>query len=355
MMRFRFAIVVLLSIFASTSFAQTTAPSPATHAAVKPMSRPVPAISRVLIISIDGCRPDLIARANTPNIHRLYESGSFTMWAKTTPMANTLPSHVSMLTGVGPARHAIMFNGQLPLSAPVYPLVPTIFEVAHNAGYSTGVATGKAKFDVIAKPGTIDHGFFPDEPKVTDVDVARNAVQIIEQYKPQLMFVHFPGNDSAGHKYGWGTPEQIAALEEADHSVGGVLDALKELKLIDSTLIILSADHGGAGRTHGPDDVRSRTIPWIASGPGIRKNFDLTRFPDLEIRTEDTCATAMWALGLTPPKKLDGKPIVEMLEDRELVHDAPMAYNPIVGSPTTKPVAKEGNKPGKKGKKAPAM
>jgi hypothetical protein len=32
-----------------------------------------------------------------------------------------------------------------------------------------------------------------------------------------------------------------------------------------------------------------------------------------------------------------------------------MAYNPIVGSPTTKPVAKEGNKPGKKGKKAPAM
>jgi arylsulfatase A-like enzyme len=315
----------------------------------------VPAISRVLIISIDGCRPDLIARANTPNIHRLYESGSFTMWAKTTPMANTLPSHVSMLTGVGPARHAIMFNGQLPLSAPVYPLVPTIFEVAHNAGYSTGVATGKAKFDVIAKPGTIDHGFFPDEPKVTDVDVARNAVQIIEQYKPQLMFVHFPGNDSAGHKFGWGTPEQIEAIQEADHSVGAVLDALKELKLIDSTLIILSADHGGAGRTHGPDDVRSRTIPWIASGPGIRKNFDLTRFPDLEIRTEDTCATAMWALGLTPPKKLDGKPIVEMLEDRELVHDAPMAYNPQVGTPTTKPTKEGAAKPGKKSKKAPAM
>ncbi len=346
-MTYRLAIFVLLiSVFAPTSLAQTTRPS--TTRAALPTTRPIPAISRVLIMSIDGLRPDLIFRANTPNIHKLYESGSFTFWAKTTPMANTLPSHVSMLTGVGPARHAIMWNGDLPLSAPVYPLVPTIFEVAHNAGYTTGVATGKSKFEVIAKPGTIDHAYFPILPKTTDSEVAMEAVQIIRQYKPQVMFVHFPGNDSAGHMYGWGTPEQIDAVEQADVSVGAVIKALEDLKLKDSTLIILSADHGGAGRTHGPDDVRSRTIPWIAVGPGIRKNFDLSRFPDLEVKTEDTCATAMWALGLTPPKKLDGKPIVEMLENRELMSDAPMAYNPEIGKPTTKPTKRPPTKTSKK-------
>ncbi|HTL27871.1 MAG TPA: ectonucleotide pyrophosphatase/phosphodiesterase, partial [Tepidisphaeraceae bacterium] len=342
MTRLILLVALGVTLVASVSLAQTTKPA-TTRANTPPTTRPVPAISRVLIISVDGCRPDLIFRAHTPNIHKLIEEGSFTFWAKSTPMANTLPSHVSMLTGVGPARHAIMWNGDLPLSVPVYPLVPTIFEVAHNAGYTTGVATGKSKFDIIAKPGTIDHGYFPDQPKTTDPEVAMNAVQIIRQYKPQVMFVHFPGNDSAGHKFGWGTPEQIEAIEQADVSVGAVMRALEELKLKDSTLIIFSADHGGAGRTHGPDDVRSRTIPWIAVGPGIRKNFDLTRFPDLNVATEDTCATAMWALGLNPPKKLDGKPILEMLDARELMTDAPMAYNPQIGAAsTTQPNKKKG-------------
>ncbi|MGH7682478.1 MAG: alkaline phosphatase family protein, partial [Candidatus Eiseniibacteriota bacterium] len=72
--------------------------------------RPVPAITRALIVSIDGLRPDLLLRADTPTLHGLMRRGTFTMWARTTAVAVTLPSHVSMLTGVTPGKHGIEWN-----------------------------------------------------------------------------------------------------------------------------------------------------------------------------------------------------------------------------------------------------
>src|SRR5262245_52214053 len=87
---------------------------------------------RVMIISIDGLRPDLLLRADAPKLRALLPQATFTFWATTVPHAITIPSHVSMLTGVVPRRHEIEWNKDLPLSEPVYPKVPTLFEIAHK-------------------------------------------------------------------------------------------------------------------------------------------------------------------------------------------------------------------------------
>src|SRR5437870_4094827 len=93
-----------------------------------------PLAGRIAIISIDGLRPDLLLRANTPTIHSLLPQATFTFWARTTPHAITLPSHTSMLTGVIPRKHEIEWNRDLPLSQPIYPAFPTLFEIAKTAG-----------------------------------------------------------------------------------------------------------------------------------------------------------------------------------------------------------------------------
>jgi arylsulfatase A-like enzyme len=41
----------------------------------------------------------------------------------------------------------------------------------------------------------------------------------------------------------------LASLEFVDRSVGRILDALDELKLADNTLVILSSDNGGVGKS----------------------------------------------------------------------------------------------------------
>lgn len=292
-------------------------PNPAGALARAPAPKPVAGVRHAIIISADGMRPDVLLRAHTPNIRRLMESGTFTMWARTVPQSITLPSHTSMLTGVTPERHRVLWNSDLP--GPVYPKAPTIFQIAKAAGLTTAMVTGKSKFDSLARPGSLDWEMVKS---ATDEEVASRAARILREHKPDVMVVHFPGADGAGHAKGWGSPEQIDAAEGVDRSVGVVLDALEDVGRLNSTVIIFSADHGGAGRSHGPNDPRSRHIPWIVSGPGVRKGYDLTREATLTVNTEDTFATACWFLGLRAPGKIDGKAIQQVLENRELLRDA---------------------------------
>ncbi len=105
--------------------------------------------------------------------------------------------------------------------------------------------------------------------------------------------------------------------------IGKILKAVEESGLADSTVVLLSADHGGAGRTHGGEDARSKHIPWIIKGPGIRKNNDLTRNPKLSVNTEDTFSTISYLLGLKPTVKTDGTAVEEILEGREMLKDVP--------------------------------
>jgi arylsulfatase A-like enzyme len=280
-------------------------------------AKPVAAVTHAIIISADGMRPDVMLRARTPNIRRLMEAGTFTMWARTVPQSITLPSHTSMLTGVTPERHRVLWNEDIGEQA--YPKVPTIFEVAKQGGLTTAMVTGKSKFAALARPGSVD---WANIKTATDEEVGSGAAAVLREHKPDLLVVHFPGADGAGHSKGWGSPEQVAAIETIDRSVGVLLDAIEEQKLADSTVIIFSADHGGAGRSHGPNDPRSRHIPWICVGPGLRKGYDLTRDPALTVNTEDTFATACWFLGLRPKGPLDGKPVEQVLADRELLRNA---------------------------------
>ena len=269
--------------------------------------------SRALIVSIDGLRPDLLLRANAPALRGLMKRGSFTMWARTTDVAVTLPSHVSMLTGVAPEKHGITWNSSRPSSSPVYPAWPTLFELARRAGRTTAMVAGKAKMATLEKPGTLDWAFSPKETVIPDRAVADTALAWVERHLPQVLFVHLPEVDTAGHRDGWGSAGQIAAIEAADRYVGQILDALERRGVLDSTVVLISADHGGAGLSHGANDVRSRMIPWIVAGPGICANLDLTSIRDLEVRTEDTFATICDLLGITPPKPIDGHPVTAIL------------------------------------------
>ncbi len=307
-MRMRYLLPVFL-VWASPAFAQF-------GVAISKPQRPIPAVEHVLIISIDGLRPDRALLADMPTLRAMARDGAYTFWARTTAVSITLPSHTSMLTGVTPRKHGVEWNSDLPLTEPVYPRVPTIFELAKNAGYTTALVAGKSKFSTLAKPGSVTWTAIPEEKNSsgTHATVTAAAVSIIEEHKPALIVVHYNEVDSMGHKHGWGSPEQHAKIEETDGELARLLESLDRAGIRNSTTIILSSDHGGAGRTHGPDDARSRHIPWIASGAGVLKGVDLTGDAALQVDTEDTAVTACWLLGLPLLPYFDGKPVLSAFD-----------------------------------------
>jgi arylsulfatase A-like enzyme len=278
--------------------------------------RPIPAIEHVVLISIDGLRPDMALRANMPTLRGMLADGVYTFWARTTAVSITLPSHTSMTTGVIPDKHGITWNSDLPFSEPVYPRYPSVMEMATKAGYVTAMVAGKSKFATLNKPGTIAYVSVPAAANTSSDDstVADAAEKIIVTNKPDLLFIHFPDVDAAGHQYGWGSDKQITAIEHADQQLARLFAALDAAGIRSSTLVILTADHGGAGFTHGADDARSRHIPWIMVGPGAKHGYDLTQKAELEVRTEDSAATICYLLGLPQQPYFDGKPVLAAFE-----------------------------------------
>jgi Type I phosphodiesterase / nucleotide pyrophosphatase len=301
-----------------------TPSSPPLPAATLPSTRPstapalsVPHIGRVVIISVDGLRPDVLLRADAPAIRALMNDGSWSMYARAIAYAYTLPAHVSMLTGVSPERHGVTWNRYIEES---YPNVPTLFDLAHANGFTTAMATSKMKFITLARPGSLDWQFIADEDHQSDTDVAREAAAIVERHRPQVLFVHLGNVDVVGHATGWGSLQQVRAVHEADVCVGVVVAAMKRAQLYDSTLTILTSDHGGGGRGHGPDDLTSALIPWIAVGPGVAKNFDLTILRgEAAISTVDTFATCAGVLGIDVPSDVEGKVIGSLFHHERMM------------------------------------
>ena len=63
---------------------------------------------------------------------------------------------------------------------------------------------------------------------------------------PKFMFHEMPLTDGVGHDYGPHSDGERAALDEADVRIGRILSMLEERGLYDTTLFIVSTDHGMA-------------------------------------------------------------------------------------------------------------
>jgi predicted AlkP superfamily pyrophosphatase or phosphodiesterase len=62
----------------------------------------------VLIISLDGFRPDYIDEVVTPNLYRLRESGVAPEYMKPSFPSVTFPNHYTLVTGLYPESHGIV-------------------------------------------------------------------------------------------------------------------------------------------------------------------------------------------------------------------------------------------------------
>ena len=276
---------------------------------------PEPSITRhVVLVSIDGLRPDAIGAFGAPTLQRLMREGSYTLTAATILPSKTLPSHTSMLTGELPDRHGVLWNNVLTAKADTVEL-PTIFSVARSRGYRTAAFFSKSKFHSIQRQGTLDYSQAPGgwfgrwSSDRTVGDVERH----LEAARPNVLFVHVADPDHAGHRSGWMSAEYGRAVIAADAAVASVLSAAERAYGAGSYSVIVTADHGGHDRDHGSADPRDVTIPWIAWGRGVKSG----QLADASIRTMDTASTVLWLLGLPEPTDWIGTPVLGAFQGRD--------------------------------------
>jgi len=263
---------------------------------------PVPVVRRVLILSIDGLRPDAIDMVPMPNLQKLMQTSAYTLSAQTVYPSVTLISHASMLTGLCPAKHGVYWNDYIPENGIAEGT--DLFDIAHAAGLETWMYVGKEKLKQITASTSLT-GFVKGSDRDSEL-----TDQLLAEFPENfgVLFVHFATVDGMGHEYGWLSPEYLSVAFRADESLGRILAELDRRNLRNETLVIITADHGGHDTTHGSTMPEDMTIPWFATGPGIKPGPLTTT-----VHTMDTAATAAFVLGLDIPAEWDGVPVYEAL------------------------------------------
>ncbi len=222
------------------------------------------------------------------------------MFATTVTPPVTLPAHLSMLTSVPPSVHGVVDNAWNVKGRSFANLVD---QIAMTGMLSVAFYTWEPLRDLWA-PGSMAATWFRNLDWRTDGDhyVAEAVIGFFDHSDADFAFVYLGSVDIAGHLHGWMSDEYLRQLETVDEVLGGVLDGLGA----DATTVLL-ADHGGHDHAHGSDHPDDLTIPWIVTGPGIRRDHRL----DSDVSLLDTAPTLARVMGLVPPASWQGQPVLE--------------------------------------------
>ncbi len=262
----------------------------------------LPHARHIVLLSLDGARSDAITTVLPP---ALAGRAAVARAAKTISPSLTLPSHASMLSGVAPWRHGVTFNDWRDGEA--YFTRTTVFTEVTGSGGRAAAIVHKRKLLMLSPPGPGLVVQYLAYPRFRQAAVVAHAARYLREQRPAFLFVHVADPDDAGHRYGWMTPEYLAVVAGVPALIEQFLQAFEETGLAEQSLLIVTADHGGHGRTHGTNRAEDMMIPWMVFGAGVRRGTVIDRL----VTIYDTGATVLGALGVPVPSDWHGRMIRE--------------------------------------------
>jgi len=282
-------------------------------------------IKHVVLISIDTCRADYLSCYGYPNLTTPYidkfsrEATLFTYAIAPVPM--TLPSHATMLTGLLPPAHGVRDNSNYQLGASAL----TLPEVLAAEGFTTGAIVSSMVLD---STRGLEQGFttyddrFKTPLRVQDGlerrgdETTFEALSWLEQHQFDdrfFLFVHYydphypyvPPEPYASRFKNSGYAGEVAFVDEG---VGYIVSRLKAMDLYDSTLVIVTSDHGEMLGEHGELDhtyfvyQSAVRVPLICRAPGQTE----ARKVDELVGIVDIVPTVCGMLGIESPADIRG-------------------------------------------------
>ncbi|HVT02014.1 MAG TPA: sulfatase-like hydrolase/transferase [Thermoanaerobaculia bacterium] len=299
-------------------------------------SKPAPRHPSVFIISIDTLRADHLPLygykgVKTPAIDSLGRDGvMFTDAYSHCPL--TLPSHVSLLTGLVPARSGVHDNVGYVFDPGRH---PTLAALLKANGYRTGAAVSayvlRRSTGIAAGFDTYDDAipFLDDAPTaalqrsgVETFQAAREWLDAADS-RPMFFFLHLYEPHAP-----YAPPAQFAKVASpydgeiaaADAVVGDFIAILRARKLYDDAVIILLSDHGEGLMEHGEqehgillyrEDIH---IPLIVKLPGNEKAHSVDRD---DVQIVDIVPTLVDLTHVSPPPDLSGTSLLRSMTGKE--------------------------------------
>jgi choline-sulfatase len=292
----------------------------------------------VVLISIDTLRSDHLPAygyrgVETPHLDRFRRDAILFRHAYS-PCPMTLPSHLTMLTGLQPPEHGVRNNIGFAFRSADHPSLPTILK---KQGYATGAAISSyvlrgetglaAAFDsyedsIDPRPGASFADF--QRPGHTTEALAREWVQARKD-APFFFFLHlyephvpYDPPEPFRSRYPLAYDGEIAT---ADGIVGDFLDFLRSAGVYDRALIVVTSDHGEGLGDHGEEQHsillyrEAIQVPLLLKLPGSRRAGESV---DAPVQLADLAPTMTEVLGLDAPPGVKGVSLLRLPPSRSL-------------------------------------
>jgi len=242
----------------------------------------------LVFIGLDGWGGAYVSNADMPTVKRMMARG-----ASSVDIRNVLPN-------VSWPNWSTLFSGAPP-GQRVSENFPSIFTVVAKSG--------QAKKPVLFYEWEELIKICPDEAAekqtiLSDLESAQKIAAYIIKEKPTFTAISFDQPDATGHSKNWGSAAYYAKLTEMDGLIAIIEQAVMDAGIYDSTVFVLSADHGGTYGGHGYNIPKQRKIPVVIYGSGIKEGVAISSPGSIC----DIAPTMALLLGLEIPAEWTGRP-----------------------------------------------
>ena len=255
--------------------------------------------SHVIVVAVDGAGR-WFENADTPNFDRIFSDGSVTYRALSSRPTISAECYGSMLLGVGPEIHnltnAIVSSSSYDPNSPFPSVFRRIREAYPEAELGSYCCWNPITSGIVESNLGVSHG------RAYDDDLTLMICDYIRVKRPEFLFIQFDTVDGVGHNSGYGTTVHLQRIHEIDSMIGDVYSSAREACMIDDTLFIVLADHGGTnpinggGGSHGGWTDEEKYVTFAVTGKGVNK----TEIREMNIR--DLAAIILYAFGIEAPE-----------------------------------------------------
>lgn len=255
-------------------------------------------MKKVILISIDGMRPDAFLQCGNPFAREMMRLGSYTLKGRTVFPSITLPCHLSLFHSVPPERHGTRDNTFVPMVRPV----PGLFEQLCRAEKKNAMFYGWEPLRDVTRPLSLTYAEYLNayDEEHADASLTDSALARLEKSTPDFVFLYMVETDEkGGHDNGWMSEEYLARISAALDNVKRVYERWK-----NEYTIIVTADHGGHDRIHGTDLPEDMAIPMFFIGPEFKQGKELDG-----VRILDIAPTVAKLMDVPAAREWEGRPV----------------------------------------------
>ncbi|KAI8643750.1 alkaline-phosphatase-like protein [Parasitella parasitica] len=215
--------------------------------------------STVILISLDGFRPDYLNRGKTPHMKKLADDGIMAKYMHPAFPPSTFPNHWTLVTGLYPETHGIVGNLFYD------PTLDAVFSHSNSTITSdrrwwkgepiwTTSRMNRKRSGSIMWPGSETNYNPPDlvvkyNNSITTkqkMDISLNWLDLPYNDRPQMISVYVPQIDEEGHRGGPFGSKMGNYIQEADDAIGYLVQEIKNRNLDEHVHIVIVSDHGMA-------------------------------------------------------------------------------------------------------------